>query len=210
MPNASLHPLRRRDPSGEGSISSGRMSTARGGDRTSADTRALSSARVVTTETRRSASPASVAVDGSGKRTRTRLPSPRLMPLPSTPARLSPPPPLTPAMGTGMSYQRKEVIGTATLYLGDCREVLPNVGKAYAVVTSPPYNLGQQPWDGFGHWKPGQRSGGHGKWLDGCEGGYGAGILNTSMLCHGKNTSLGKRNYRPAVADRLTERRHIL
>jgi DNA modification methylase len=34
---------------------------------------------------------------------------------------------------------RKEIIGDATLYLGDCREVLPTLGKVDAVVTDPPY-----------------------------------------------------------------------
>ena len=37
---------------------------------------------------------------------------------------------------------RVEVIGNATLYLGDCREVLPTIGKADAVVTDPPYGIG--------------------------------------------------------------------
>jgi site-specific DNA-methyltransferase (adenine-specific) len=37
---------------------------------------------------------------------------------------------------------RKEVIGRATLYLGDCREVLPTLPKVDAVVTDPPYGLG--------------------------------------------------------------------
>tara|TARA_R100001086_G_scaffold180400_6_gene100198 strand:- start:2660 stop:3409 length:750 start_codon:yes stop_codon:yes gene_type:complete len=32
-------------------------------------------------------------------------------------------------------------IGRATLYLGDCRDILPTLGKVDAVVTSPPYNL---------------------------------------------------------------------
>jgi DNA modification methylase len=36
---------------------------------------------------------------------------------------------------------RKEQIGRATLYLGDCREVLPTLGKVDAVVTDPPYFL---------------------------------------------------------------------
>lgn len=36
---------------------------------------------------------------------------------------------------------RKEVIGNATLYLGDCLDVLPLV-TANACLTSPPYNLG--------------------------------------------------------------------
>lgn len=35
---------------------------------------------------------------------------------------------------------RIEHIGDATLYLGDCREILPTLGKVDAVVTSPPYN----------------------------------------------------------------------
>jgi site-specific DNA-methyltransferase (adenine-specific)/modification methylase len=49
-----------------------------------------------------------------------------------------------------------ETIGRATLYLGDCREVLPTLGKVDAVVTDPPYgiaykshldNLGAQKFD---------------------------------------------------------------
>lgn len=32
-----------------------------------------------------------------------------------------------------------ETIGDATLYLGDCREILPMLGKVDAVVTDPPY-----------------------------------------------------------------------
>jgi DNA modification methylase len=34
---------------------------------------------------------------------------------------------------------RKEVIGQATLYLGDCLEVLPTLGRAGAIITDPPY-----------------------------------------------------------------------
>jgi DNA modification methylase len=33
-------------------------------------------------------------------------------------------------------------IGLATLYLGDCREILPTLKKADAVVTDPPYGIG--------------------------------------------------------------------
>ena len=33
------------------------------------------------------------------------------------------------------------VIGNATLYLGDCREILPTLGKVDAVVTDPPYGM---------------------------------------------------------------------
>lgn len=35
-----------------------------------------------------------------------------------------------------------EHIGAATLYLGDCRDILPTLGKVDAVVTDPPYGIG--------------------------------------------------------------------
>jgi predicted RNA methylase len=35
----------------------------------------------------------------------------------------------------------KEIIGNATLYLGDCREILPTLGRVDAVVTDPPYGI---------------------------------------------------------------------
>lgn len=38
---------------------------------------------------------------------------------------------------------RVEIIGAATLYLGDCRDVLPTLGKVDAVVTDPPYGIGE-------------------------------------------------------------------
>jgi site-specific DNA-methyltransferase (adenine-specific) len=34
------------------------------------------------------------------------------------------------------------IIGDATLYLGDCREILPTLGRVDAVVTDPPYGIG--------------------------------------------------------------------
>ncbi len=37
---------------------------------------------------------------------------------------------------------RVEQIGDATLYLGDCLEILPTLGKVNAVVTDPPYGIG--------------------------------------------------------------------
>ena len=40
---------------------------------------------------------------------------------------------------------RKEVIGAAELYLGDCRDVLPTIGAVDAVVTDPPYGIGFKP-----------------------------------------------------------------
>jgi len=36
---------------------------------------------------------------------------------------------------------RIERIGDATLYLGDCRDILPTLGKVDAVVTDPPYGI---------------------------------------------------------------------
>ena len=48
----------------------------------------------------------------------------------------------------------KVVIGNATLYRADCREVLPTLPKVDAVITDPPYGIG----------KDGQKrtTGGHG------------------------------------------------
>ena len=36
----------------------------------------------------------------------------------------------------------KEIIGNATLYLGDCAEILPTLGQFDAVITDPPYGIG--------------------------------------------------------------------
>jgi DNA modification methylase len=49
---------------------------------------------------------------------------------------------------------REEIIGDARLILGDCRDILPTLGKVDAVVTDPPYGIG----------KDGQKrtTGGHG------------------------------------------------
>ena len=41
-----------------------------------------------------------------------------------------------------MTQPRKEVIGNATLYLGDCLEILPTLEKVDAVITDPPYGIG--------------------------------------------------------------------
>lgn len=65
-----------------------------------------------------------------------------------------------------------------TLYLGDCREILPTLGKVDAVVTSPPYNMGVSAGGGFaskfirnhGHYDPAggyRKRGGGGKWSGG-------------------------------------------
>lgn len=41
-------------------------------------------------------------------------------------------------------WKRKEVIGDCTLYLGDCLEILPELDKAKAVITDPPFNSGRE------------------------------------------------------------------
>ena len=42
---------------------------------------------------------------------------------------------------------RVEVIGNATLYLGDCRDILPTLPNVDAVVTDPPYGIADK-WKG--------------------------------------------------------------
>lgn len=53
-----------------------------------------------------------------------------------------------------MTPYRVEQIGDCTLYLGDCLELLPTLGKFDAVVTDPPYGIKQgngfDGFDGFG------------------------------------------------------------
>ena len=39
---------------------------------------------------------------------------------------------------------RKEIIGAATLYLGDCLDILPTLPKVDAVITDPPFGLGEK------------------------------------------------------------------
>ena len=39
---------------------------------------------------------------------------------------------------------RIETIGNATLYLGDCMDILPTLPKVDAVITDPPYGLGKR------------------------------------------------------------------
>ena len=65
---------------------------------------------------------------------------------------------------------RTEQIGDATLYMGDCLEILPTLGKVDIAFTSPPYNLGEGMED-----KGGLRIGHVGsKWGDGkLRAGYG-------------------------------------
>ena len=61
-------------------------------------------------------------------------------------------------------------IGNATLYCGDCREILPTLAGIGVVFTSPPYNLGNSPWPHLGHWKLGDAPGGKTKWRRGTDG----------------------------------------
>jgi DNA modification methylase len=42
---------------------------------------------------------------------------------------------------------RQETIGIATLYLGDCRDVMPGLPPTDCVVTDPPYGIGAAEWD---------------------------------------------------------------
>jgi site-specific DNA-methyltransferase (adenine-specific) len=56
-----------------------------------------------------------------------------------------------------MRSPKVETIGeNAVLYLGDCREILPTLPLVDAVITSPPYNLGNTTGGGFsrGHYDP--------------------------------------------------------
>jgi hypothetical protein len=45
-------------------------------------------------------------------------------------------------------WTKRVEIGDAVLYLGDCREILPTLGKVDAVVTDPPYGTGCAPRGG--------------------------------------------------------------
>jgi DNA modification methylase len=47
-------------------------------------------------------------------------------------------------MGKEEKVSRVEQIGRAKLYLGDCRDILPGLGKVDAVVTDPPYGVNFQ------------------------------------------------------------------
>jgi site-specific DNA-methyltransferase (adenine-specific) len=68
-----------------------------------------------------------------------------------------------------------ETIGDATLYRGDCMEILPTLAPHDIAITSPPYNLGSAPWAHLGHWKPGNKtgSGSNAKWKNGVDSGDG-------------------------------------
>lgn len=48
---------------------------------------------------------------------------------------------------SGAGHSRVEVIGNATLYLGDCRDVLPQLQPVDAVITDIPYGTTRCSWD---------------------------------------------------------------
>ena len=54
----------------------------------------------------------------------------------------------------GEPWRKRVVIGDATLYLGDCLEILPTLERVDAVVTDPPYGIkrdkGFEGFEGFG------------------------------------------------------------
>jgi hypothetical protein len=45
---------------------------------------------------------------------------------------------------------RSEIIGNATLYCGDCMEILPTLPRSAAVLTDPPYGVLDEVWDDMG------------------------------------------------------------
>lgn len=58
------------------------------------------------------------------------------------------------------------------LYRGDCRAVMASLPDESLdlVITSPPYNLGGEPWPHLGNWKPGDGgSGSKSKWRNGSD-----------------------------------------
>jgi site-specific DNA-methyltransferase (adenine-specific) len=58
------------------------------------------------------------------------------------------------------------------LFCGDALAILPEIeaGSVDLVITSPPYNLGGEPWPHLGHWKPGDGgAGSKSKWRNGSD-----------------------------------------
>jgi site-specific DNA-methyltransferase (adenine-specific) len=67
----------------------------------------------------------------------------------------------------GQPLMRTEIIGAATLYLGDCRDVLPTLGPVDCICSDPPYLVSKggfasnlQLDGGFGGWMKGYGNGG--------------------------------------------------
>jgi site-specific DNA-methyltransferase (adenine-specific) len=57
---------------------------------------------------------------------------------------------------------REEIIGDCRLIMGDCRDILPTLGQVDAVVTDPPYGIGDAPIQGQGRTR--KRKGGVNVW----------------------------------------------
>jgi site-specific DNA-methyltransferase (adenine-specific) len=91
---------------------------------------------------------------------------------------------------------RTETIGKATLILADCEEALPTLPAVDAVITSPPYNLGNTTGGGFpiGHYNQNNglaMRGGAGKWRGGeLANGYG---LHDDAMPHDEYVAWQKR-----------------
>jgi modification methylase len=66
-------------------------------------------------------------------------------------------------------YEQDGVI----IYHGDCLEILPGLPRVDLFFTSPPYNLGGEPWPHLGNWKQGDSAGGKSKWRNGSDGSAG-------------------------------------
>lgn len=47
-----------------------------------------------------------------------------------------------------MTWRTEHLADGVTLYCGDCREILPTLGKVDAVVTDPPYGMNYENWKG--------------------------------------------------------------
>lgn len=64
-------------------------------------------------------------------------------------------------------YEEKGI----TIYHGTCLDVLPHIQASGVdcVITSPPYNLGSEPWPHLGNWKSGDSAGGRSKWSNGSD-----------------------------------------
>ena len=50
-------------------------------------------------------------------------------------------------------WKRCEVIGNATLYLGDCLEILPTLSKVEMIFTDPPYGHNNNSGDLIQSWE---------------------------------------------------------
>jgi len=94
-------------------------------------------------------------------------------------------------MGGGIV--REEVIGRARLLLGDCRDILPTLGKVDAVVTDPPYGIRADRDRNSEQW--GWRDYGNGGW----DSVRPDADLMASVLAAGKHSIVWGGNYFPDI-----------